>query len=418
MSTTTIATGKMNSRTLHFLRYSVEKMNKKAAKLKLAPMTVTVVGTEIVEDRHPVTNLFRTWERHEVIVEGEVPRINGWVVAAKIEFSEHGNFVSAAPGIENLSPEYRTAPNVCQHCYKKRSRNDLVVVRNEEGQEMMVGRNCLADFIRTGDAETMLAAAKWFGSVDVLMSDSEDADEYCRRSHFTPEESLECVLLHASVCIRKLGWAKAGDFNGSTKTDVAMLMNPPPCGDSLREWEKWVAKHELVYTDFDREEVARAMEWLKAQTASSDYMHNLCVLRDKGTVPDNKFGLAVSIIPVAKRAAEEDVKRAVRVTMDGPHVGSVGERLRKQEVTVLKASSIDGYYGVKTVVTFLTEGRSKLTWFASGDQTELYPVGQTMVITFTVKEHETHEKYGKQTIIQRVKDETPVEAPLEQAAGS
>ncbi len=407
MNTTTLATGKLSDRGLWYLQAQVQEMNKKAAKLKLDPMTVTVTTTEKCE-RRADNGCIRTYEMHTVEVTGVVPVIDGWMVVGKIEFTEAGNFVSSAPGIE-LDPAYRSCDNGCQHCNTKRQRNDLVVIRHEDGREMKVGRNCLADFIRSGDAESMLAAAGFASCLEPLMSDSDEADEYCRGKRFESRDSLYDVLQYASICVRKLGWvpSSAGEFVQTTKEAVYRLMNPPR-RDYQDEHSTWVKKNDLFCTDFDKQEADKALAFLATlDTATNDYLYNLRVLRDLGEVPASKLGLAVSIITASKRYYDEEIKRAERQKTAGPHVGEVGKRSRNVPVSVTSVFSKESDYGVTTIINFRTAEGSRLTWFASGDKTEEYLVGSEMVITFTVKKHDNDPKFGVATVIQRVKAEAP-----------
>lgn len=408
----TFASGKINDRSLWYLQAQVQEMNKKATKLGLEPLKVEIKGEEIVERKCDATCMVRRITLYTVEVTGEVPRINGWIVAAVVEFTEAGNFVTTAPGVENLDPKYRTIGNVCDHCNSKRNRNDLVVIRHEDGREMVVGRNCLADFIRSGDAESMLRAASFAGSLELVMSDSDEAERYCSGKRIEYQYDLREVLEYASICVRKLGWvpaSKCAEWEMSTKDAVTSLMNPPFSREDRRDWEKWVEKHGLVRNEFDAEEADKAEEFLAtiANDTPSDFLHQLRILRDLKAVPASKLGFAVSIIAAAKRHREEQVKFAERNKTAGPHVGTEGERLKKVPVTVTGSKSIEGDYGVKTVINFRTEEGSRLTWFATGDKTEEFRDGGEYLITFTVKKHEESDKYGRATVILRVKDETP-----------
>lgn len=402
---TTLATGKLTDRGLWYLQAQVQEMNKKAKKLGLEPMNVLVLSTEKCERRDPASGCIRRYEMHRVLVEGVVPVVNGWTVIAKIEFTEAGNLISSAPGVE-LDPAYRTCDNGCQHCNTKRNRNDLVVIRHEDGREMKVGRNCLADFVRDGDAETMLAAAGFSSCLEPLMSDSDESDHYCAGKRFEHRESLRDVLEHASICIRKLGWAPAAAGELSTRSSVQRLMNPPR--RDRGEHDRWVEKNDLHITEFDKTEAVMAFEFLGTieENPANDYLYNLRVIRDLGYVPSSKMGVAVSIITAAKRHREEAIKRQERNKTVGPHVGEVGKRIRNVAVSVTSVKSHESDYGVTTIINFRDENNSRLTWFASGDRTEEYEVGQSYVVTFTVKKHEDNQ-YGLATVIQRVKTEAP-----------
>lgn len=90
-----IATGKVTDCGLAVLNHKIAQLNKRAVKLGMTPLTVAVTGEEIVETKHPSGLPYR-YRLHIVEVTGEAPRINGWMVVARIEFTAAGNFVVSA----------------------------------------------------------------------------------------------------------------------------------------------------------------------------------------------------------------------------------------------------------------------------------------------------------------------------------
>lgn len=406
------ATGKVTDCGLAILNGKVEQLNRKAAKLKMVPITVNVLSVENVEAKHP-SGLPYVYRLHTVEVVGEAPRINGWEVAARIEFTEAGNFVVTAPGVENLRPIWRTMGNVCEHCNTKRRRTNLIVIRHEDGREIVVGRNCLADYIRTGDAETLLAYASFIGTLSLEYSESEEG-EYWGGGYAEPCDSLVNVLAFTSIVIRKMGWVsgKVADEcqQASTAENVRELMTRPRHRDEVASWEKWIAKYNLYVTDFDKEEAARTMEFLKAipVNTDNDYLHNLRIVGVLEYVPSSKFNLVVSAVSAAKRARDEVVRQAeyAKGNANKQHMGVVKERLRNLEVTIKRTHSFEGNFGVTTIIT-LACGDNELTWFASGDLTEQYIVGSSYTIDATVKEHKTDPKWGMSTVVNRVAESKP-----------
>ena len=410
----TVTSGKVTDGGLSILNEKIAAFNRRATRLGLPLMAVVVEGVEIETRTQPVTELTYTVKYNVVKVIGSVPRINGWEVAARVEFTEAGNLVHVAPGIEGVNPAWRTVGNVCQHCNSKRRRNDLVVIRHESGEEKIVGRNCLADYIRTTNAEGLIAYAVSLSEFGLLVTSSEN--EFWGKGGGRGEyaESLDNVLKFASVCIRKLGWvsgsAARNDFTGclqSTADAVRKLLFVPSNSQAYEAWENWVRSNDLHAAAFDAEEMDLAKAWLAtlddATVRDSEYLHNLRVIRDLGYVEYSKMGYAVSIIIAAKKARDEAINRAefAKKNADKGFVGTVGERMRNVPVTVKRVRSIDGNYGVKTIITFENEG-NELTWFASGDRCEEYREGSNHVVDATVKEHKDHERFGKSTIVNRV----------------
>lgn len=405
------ATGKVTDSGLAILNFKVAQLNHKATKLKMVPITVNVIAVETLEEKHP-SGLPRLYQLHTVEVTGEAPRINGWEVAARIEFTEAGNFVVSAPGIENLRSIWRTMGNVCEHCNTKRRRTNLIVIRHEDGREIVVGRNCLADYIRTGDADSLLAYASMIGTLSCTPSDAEE--ESFRDGGFggEPCDSLANVLAFTSIVIRKMGWVsgKVADEceQCSTADNVRKLMTRHR--DEVAAWEKWIAKYNLYVTDFDKEEAARTLEFLKAipENTEIDYLHNLRIVGVLEYVPSSKFNLVVSAVAAAKRSRDEEVRRAEfgKQNAAKEFVGELKQRMRNLEVNVKRTHSFEGNFGVTTIITFGI-GNNELTWFASGDRIEEYIVGSNYTIDATVKEHKDDAKYGKSTVVSRVAESKP-----------
>ena len=196
-----IATGKLSSLALLILEDKMVSLNKRAVRLGLEPMTLTVLGTETVTRKLP-SGLDRTDIVSEIEVDGCPPRINGWEVAARIEFTEIGNLVHCAPHAGGVDNSWKTVGNICQHCNTKRRRNDVIVIRHSDGRELCIGRNCLADYIRSADAEGMIEYASWLGSVDRMVSECEDECDGYGGKRVVVSEAIETVIAASSICIR------------------------------------------------------------------------------------------------------------------------------------------------------------------------------------------------------------------------
>lgn len=79
------------------------------------------------------------------------------------------------------------------------------------------------------------------------------------------------------------------------------------------------------------------------------------------------------------------------------YVGDIKQRLRDMDVTLTDARTIDGYYGMSTIYTFVYN-ENVLTWITTSAQD--IQVGDHVVLTGTVKDHKEY-KGVKQTILSR-----------------
>ena len=106
-----------------------------------------------------------------------------------------------------------------------------------------------------------------------------------------------------------------------------------------------------------------------------------------------------------KENAAEVVKTAKEASLppsDSEYVGEIKERLRQLNVTLTGARAVDGMYGTSIMFTFDYNGNS-LVWFTScPPDEEDAKVGETYLLTGTVKKHEVYNGV-KQTYLSRCK---------------
>lgn len=396
MDAITYASGELTACGLARLSAEVDKLNRRSRRLGLDPLTIAVVG-ERVETIKTTSGIELHRPLYTVEVRGVVPRINGWAVVGRITFLPAGNLVEHPPG-HDLALKYRTMGNHCEHCHTQRRRNDLIVIRHEDGREIAVGRNCLADFIRTGDAESLLEAAGWTTALVTAIGGDDDA-YMAGGGYRQTTERLQTLLEASAVCIRKLGWTPS-QSDHPTKSDVSNLLYGWRW--DRRAHAQWVEKFGLYITDQDRKQAADAITWLQGLQPSGDYQWNLHVLaQTPEAAPLDKLGLICSAVVAYARHCEQEIERKAREERHPRgFFGEAGKRYKGVEATVIRTRSIETAYGVSTLIVFETP-EGTLTWFASGDRSD-FEIGETHKIDFTVKEHEEHEKYGRTTKVTRV----------------
>lgn len=394
------------------LKEKVTDLNKRAEKHGLEPITVEVrtvqfvkvQGYERQENGIFLPQFAPSSPLHFVDITGVEPCIEGWRLIAKVEFdADLGNIVKTVPGYEaDLDPKYRTIAPICEHCNTTRRRHDVFVLTND-GQEKVVGRNCLADFVRSGDAEKLAA----FAEFAELIKDVDRFDE-CSDDYFggmggvrQPIVTTLNYLTMVSCCIRKWGWTSrtaAKEFDKlATTDDVAKAYWGRKC-------EKYIAEHKLYPSEFDYKTAEEALTWARMKrNDSSEYLHTIAKLAEAEYVNWKYDGYIASII--ASYLREQDALEKRKAKPPRVFLGEVGKRIKGLPVKVVRLRFTEGMYGTKTIVTFehaIEPNRAVLTWFASGDQSDLYNEGEDVTIDCTVKEHESNERYGDSTIVTRV----------------
>jgi hypothetical protein len=204
------------------------------------------------------------------------------------------------------------------------------------------------------------------------------------------------------VCtmLRTVGWIGAKeDYKGRPTRDQAM--------SNLRNYGK-VEDGRPLYeeiTEADHERAKAAIEWAREHLGAkkhegsglNDFEHNLYIAARGETLPSKGLGV-VAYLPVAHaRFEEREIERAARNAETlNEFYGNVGDR----ETLTLKVTHIfesAGHYGTTYVTVMRDEAGRAFKWSGSYELER----GETYEGTWTIKAHKTHEKYGKQTIVNR-----------------
>jgi hypothetical protein len=335
---------------------------------------------------------------------GDLPRFNGYALVAKIAHTEGGNLISKAPDFEKeeLPLEMREAKPTCDHCKTKRPRAETFVVRTPEGELYRVGRNCLADFLKT-DPGAIVAAAE----LAELAGEPGNDDERGWGSGGYGMSTLHYLACAVSA-VERQGFRRAGE-DGSTKGEASFLAYPPPTGrdyhaEKLRE--EW-KKNQPTKAHYDQ--AMRIMLWGKTiEPGPSDYLHNLKVALACGAL-SNRGGIVASAPSAYARALGDEVKRKERTHReaqpDGGYVGEIKQRIDIPEAKLVWIGDCVSERGFsKTICTFVTPSNQTLVWFASGEHPMRGDVGRRFSLRGTVKNHKLY-KGKAQTGLSRVKFE-------------
>jgi hypothetical protein len=439
------------------LQARVAKMNRRAAKLGMEPLVVTERGEEFElyyrrDTRWDEIELGRkiNWakvqmlegesieaaqarftkekgQRHTfsigrfvlVTVMGSLPRVNGWAMAATIQHAEGGNLLMTVPGFETTLPlKYRTASTLCEHCNMDRQRKDTYVLQHEDGSWKQVGRNCLADFIRSNNAGAWAEAAELLASLDSELGAFEDLGGGF--GHATLTFRAEELLAQVACIVRQDGWCSRTEaknsFDGKQATvDLALCLFDPKYVAKLKERDQ----ERFIPIEDDKAKALKAIEWAQSLPAdvSNDYLWNIRVVSHRESLTPREAGLAGSIIAAYLRHLEQEVKRAYEHLNE--HFGTVGKR-EVFTLTVTAERDMESDYGRLTMYKFRdAEGRTAV-WFSSasivikgadGETRYGLVVGDTYQIKATVKKHDVYQD-RKQTVLTR----GAVLAPVAKAA--
>lgn len=389
-ATYTVLTDRLNQ-----VKEKIAKLNRKAEKLGVPCLTLTVGETFEKEYKHGLYAEFT-----KVTLDGERVKLNGWSFGAVLSSIETENkevltLIACVPGV-SVDARFRTVDaGVCEHCGISRRRTETFVVIHDDGTQKQVGRQCLGSFLGAADPHAMVASAQYL----IELNDSMAGFGGSGGSQ-TGYEMME-YLAFVAAAIRVDGWVSGGRARETGKTSTAQLaqmvlgvmygtIEPPNGGLNL----------ELVAKEADKIRAQVAFDFLKAKIEQekelNDYMYSLSVAMKSRAVFSKLFGIVASIIPTAEREMGfiEERKNVAKSEFFGEVKGKF-----QGKAVVLGTKELQSQFGVTTMVRF-SVGGNVAVWFSS--KSIQLEVGKEYELRGSIKAHEEY-KGTKQTIMTRCK---------------
>lgn len=388
------------------LQERIAKLNKRAVKLNVEPITLVGAGEadrQDVKRNGQKTGEVRVW--NWIILNGKAPKLNGWQFVATLEHDGENTLVRTMPsadGVFDLKRFRDASPENCDHCHQNRRRNDTYLVAHENGRINQVGSSCLKDFLgHPNPAEYARFAEYLRDFMDTIEDEREHNGPNVERRYDTA-----WYLTHVARMIDEFGWVprSAAGYDQTATADSAFgnMIDMANLNTDRQGRKTYVEP-----TEDDAETAEAAIAWVREldeDALVSDYLYNLYTVVKQDTIRNRQMGLAASAISAYSRAMERELKLKAREqkSADSEHVGTVGEKVTGT-MTLVKEIRINDYYngGTKPLYVFDFDG-NEVKWFSSRDISGLSQ-GWTGTVTGTVKKHETHDQYGKSTILTRCK---------------
>lgn len=400
-------------RNLPRLQHELDRLNKRAARLGVAPITFEIVrDAEAVTRRNDITGVvIATHPRVVIRVEGETPKLNGWTLAATIAHTEEGNIMRTVPGVEVSLGEYRDAPCKCDHCNLPRVRRDSHLVLHDSGALKQVGSSCIADFLGHADPKALAAQAELLMSAGELAAGADDFDFMGGGRAGEERVYVETMLAIAARVVRRDGYRSrkaaaaaelAGGYMATTRDEVEFTIFPPRL---LKDREK-ARLADNVPTDDDRAYGLAARDYVlsfEERDNRSDFEHNLLVIAKSENIEVRAIGIGVYIVEAYRRHLEGEVKRKAELaSRPNVHFGEVGKRYKGRVVRWHGCkTSFETQYGTTYIYLFDDlETGACMKWLSSVEIDQAATA--ELSVDFTVKKHDTW-KSQLQTNVSRVK---------------
>lgn len=349
----------------------VDKINRRAARLGLEPVNLTVSPprTELVTD--PDTDDTYVIEVADVTVDVPSICLDGWEFLGRIDHNE--GLVAARPGC-NVPLAPFTDEATCEHCGLDRDRNVTYVVRHEDGTIRQVGSTCLDDFLGI-----KVNLHVWHAALK-LDADLNELDG--RYSHADGHLSLDTFLTAVAHIVRTSGWVPRSASWGIPTADEASAVFTGMNGHGLRS----------EFTDADADDAAAAVAWAKNLDPTDDYLHNLKVIATNGFVTPRSVGLAASLINAWQRAIGRDLAGS-RTTAPVPHTT---ERITIRG-HVIKVDAKENYHGGRTTfrqVITVADDRGFTVWGTCPRAISQVRVTDVVQFDATVERSDRDETFG------------------------
>ena len=396
---------------LLYLNQKLAKINKKAIKLGIEPITykITREFSQQTRDEHSLLKPEKWYFEIEIINDKPV-HLPGWELVAVITPVSNEKLLKIVPD-KTVPDTYRNVSMVCEHCNKARHRKDTFVMHNTETNEYkQIGRQCIQDFLG-GDPTGIFNRATWVNEIKTTMEDAcEDRIHHGRKERCW---SMEEILNLACAIIRKTGyWSmkaiqnmEAEDNSGksSTYSDTLWLLCPDWNTKDREAKDKYIEKWGIEVQEQDINQAKQVISW--AQQIPTDvknsYLYNIGVAARSNVATDQTAALLISAIEAYRKEIEK-ITYEKKEKKESNWIGQPNDRIIIQNVKQVNRYVMEGDYGICSCIKFVQEETGNVfIWWASGNVD--FASDEPLTIKATVKAHEEY-KGTKQTVILRVKE--------------
>jgi hypothetical protein len=331
----------------------------------------------------------------DVTLTGQPPRYAGWRFVATVDAVDGGSILRYPPGAVPTIANDQVTPGECDHCHTVRARRSTVLVLHEDtGEVLQVGRSCLKDFLGHSVVPVFL-------TVDDVRAD------LGRGLTRTPTTwDTRSVVAYAWAVVEAVGWipASASETGRTPTRDLVRLalsggrgsgqllgVLAPHLGDARRQAPQII---DALMTGLPGE---------------SGYEANLTAVLRGESVDVRHLGLAVSAIPAHQRLLADEATQQARqeAAATVEYVGVVGDKVTLTG-TVRTALRVDGftYHSPDNMMLILDCGTAVAKMVTAASWAYQIKVGNPLTVTGTVKAHAEWNGVN-QTVLVRPKNVEP-----------
>lgn len=391
------------------LNTMIEKINKRAKKINQTEISYTI-DKEYFVDLNKDNKLEATEnivKYFDITLNAEPIKITGYTILASINHTyESGNIIKTLSDKE-IPEKYKTIDGICEHCNTNRRRKETVLLQNEQGNIIQIGKSCLKDYLGYDINDKL--------SYMDLLTEIENED-------FTTISNIDGVkfakyintmkLLNISnLLIKSFGYVKTkneyGERNTNNTKDRTLnlycennIYRTTISGQQMYTNEEIAIYNTINSANYKDDEVIEAIGWIKQQNNNSDYINNLQVLANNEYINYKETGILCSFMVCYYKVQEHEQKQKKQTEqIKNEYVGTVGEKIQT-ELTLKNEFNFETQWGISHIYIFKDAEGHEYKWNSSKSiETEKQ---EKAIIKGTIKAQEEY-KGIKQTILTRCK---------------
>ena len=387
------------ARNMEWLENKVAKLNKKATKLGVGGLEIVRVShVDTKDDKGVIDRVF------QVVVEGEVPHIEGYQFVARIDHNTDptgkSNLVYVMPK-ETLPEVLRYSPAECDHCnWMRNRRTTYILFKDATGAFIQVGSTCLGDFFN-GNPDNIAKKAEWIVTAKKLAKEAIDREGDGNALNDHRHFDLETYLSFVALEIEDFRWVsgkEAWNNEGLNSTASVALSR-------MLDDEKRATIASEKPTEQNIAQARASIRWAASQDKSkSDFWHNVVTIAETKAIGFKATGTAAAIVSMYIQHRDRELENEQEEAEDlsgSEHFAAVKDKIRC-EVRVIgnRLLPLRDFQEFQTrLVRMVTvKGDNLVVTFATG---KFNPeLGSTTTIRGTVSKLDDYNGV-KQTIIKR-----------------
>jgi hypothetical protein len=272
----------------------IERIDRRARRLGTGPVLLIDTGR-----RHA--------GRAIVVLQGDVPRLEGWRVAAVVRHRGADADLRPVPGVPAVplsSARWRVAR--CDHCRVARNRKEtFLLIRDSDGALRQVGSSCLRDFLGH-DPERLCRQAEYLLFAEAELSGAAGSVGVGAGATL----DLDAFVGHAARVLRRAGWTSRAGATDETRSSAEQAEASFEQDAPLEPADRRLARGTLAW----------ARELLPLKPNPSAFERDLMAVVGEPWITRRARGLICAAVTIRRRELGRARSRS-------RHQGRVGDQL-------------------------------------------------------------------------------------------